>query len=153
MSPSSEISESKSTESGHQCSCQIDLLIICCFRATICSIVTKVADKPILKEVEYLRSMGLPEAEIAVGVSAGRSTVRAWSAGTRAPTGERRDRVIELAAMVERLERVMEANYIPIWLSKPVPALGDMKPVELIGSGDYLRVAKVISGLEGQIAA
>lgn len=114
---------------------------------------SKVATKPIFKEVEYLRSLGFPEAEIATGAAAGKSTVRAWTAGTREPTGERRTRLIELVAMAERLERVMEPDYIAIWLSKPVPALDDRKPVDLIGRGDYLRVARVISGLEGQIAA
>lgn len=54
--------------------------------------------------------------------------------------------------MVERLETVMDPDYVPIWLRKPVPALGYAKPIELIGAGEYLSVARVISGLEGQIA-
>lgn len=108
---------------------------------------------PILIEVDQLRQAGLTEEEIAKGTGAARSTARAWLAGTRSPSGERSERLIELAAMVERLETVMDPDYVPIWLRKPVPALDYAKPIEVIGSGDYLRVAKVISGLEGQIAA
>jgi hypothetical protein len=60
--------------------------------------------------------------------------------------------LIELAAMVERLERAMDPEYVPIWLNKPVPALGESKPLDLIGRGQYRKVASVISGLEGTIA-
>ncbi len=108
---------------------------------------------PILREVDQLRRAGLTEDEIAKGTGAARSTARAWLAGTRSPSGQRSDRLIELAAMVERLETVMDPEYVPIWLRKPVPALDYAKPIELIGAGDYLSVARVISGLEGQIAA
>ncbi|MCO5316654.1 MAG: hypothetical protein M9938_10925 [Solirubrobacterales bacterium] len=111
-----------------------------------------VATNPILREVEYLREVGLAEADIATATAAGRSTVRSWLAGKRLPTGERRARLVELAAMVERLERVMGRDYIPIWMIKPVPLLEDQKPVEVIGQGRYLDVARVISGMESQIA-
>lgn len=111
-----------------------------------------VADSPILREVEYLKEVGLTEADIAIATSAGRSTVRSWLAGTRLPSGERRARLVELAAMVERLERVIGRDYIPIWMIKPIPLLNDLKPVEVIGAGRYLDVARVISGMETQIA-
>lgn len=111
-----------------------------------------VADNPILREVEYLKEVGLTEADIAIATSAGRSTVRSWLSGTRLPSGERRARVVELAAMVERLERVIGRGYIPIWMIKPIPLLEDLKPVEVIGAGRYLDVARVISGMESQIA-
>jgi hypothetical protein len=56
--------------------------------------------------------------------------------------------VIELAEMVERLERLIERDYIAVWLRKPVPLLDDDKPLDVIGRGEYRRVATVISGLE-----
>ncbi|MQA76573.1 MAG: DUF2384 domain-containing protein, partial [Solirubrobacterales bacterium] len=43
--------------------------------------------------------------------------------------------------------------YIAIWLRKPVPALGDEKPLDLIGRGEYRRVAGLISALEGTTAS
>ena len=54
----------------------------------------------------------------------------------------------ELAAIVERLARVMRSEYIPVWLSKPIEGLGDEKPIELIRRGKYRRVAALISELE-----
>lgn len=108
---------------------------------------------PLAKETIHLSEVGLSESDIATGTGAGRSTVRAWLNGSRAPSGARRTRLIELAAMVERLELVMDPDYIPIWLNKPVPALGESKPLDLIGRGQYRKVASVISGLEGTIAA
>lgn len=76
------------------------------------------------------------------------STARAWLAGTRSPTGERAERLIELVAMVERLTTVVKPDYIPIWLRKPVPALDHDKPLDVIAAGEYRRVAELISGLE-----
>jgi hypothetical protein len=55
---------------------------------------------------------------------------------------------VELSTLVERLTRVMDPSYIAVWLRKPVPALDDDKPLEVIGRGDYRRVAKIISALE-----
>lgn len=63
------------------------------------------------------------------------------------PVGE------ELSALVERLERLMEPDYIAVWLRKPVPALDDEKSIDLLGRGDYLRVARLISELESPTAA
>lgn len=90
----------------------------------------------------------LSDADIARATGAARSTSRAWLNGSRAPTGERAERLIELSALVERLERLMEADYIAIWLRKPVPALGEEKPLDLIARGDYRRVARLVSELE-----
>ena len=71
-----------------------------------------------------------------------------WTAGTRAPTGERAERLVELSALIERLDRVIDPSYIAVWLRKPVPALEDDKPLDVIGRGDYRRVAALVSALE-----
>ena len=47
----------------------------------------------------------------------------------------------------------MRADYIPVWLAKPVEALDDDKPVDLIARGEYRRVARVIAELEEPGAA
>jgi uncharacterized protein (DUF2384 family) len=62
--------------------------------------------------------------------------------------GERVERLIELSALVERLARVMEPSYIEVWMCKPVPALKERKPIDVIASGDYMRVAELVSTLE-----
>jgi transcriptional regulator with XRE-family HTH domain len=96
---------------------------------------------------------GLSDADIARATGVAPSTARAWLAGTRSPTGERAERLIELAAMVERLSRLIRRDYIPIWLRKPVPLLDDDKPLDVIAAGQYRRVSEVIAGLESPGAA
>jgi hypothetical protein len=43
---------------------------------------------------------------------------------------------------------VIRPTYIPVWLSKPLPALDEDKPIDRIAQGDYRSVARLISGLE-----
>jgi transcriptional regulator with XRE-family HTH domain len=91
---------------------------------------------------------GLSDADIARATGVAPSTARAWLAGTRNPTGIRAERLVELAALVERLEGVMADSYIPVWLRRPVQALDDRKPLDLLARGQYRRVARVVSALE-----
>ena len=108
----------------------------------------------LMREAAHLNEVGgLSDADIARATGAAKSTSRAWLNGSRSPTGERAERLIELFALVERLERLMEPDYIAIWLRKPVPALEHEKPLDLIGRGDYRRVARLISELEGTTAS
>ena len=60
-----------------------------------------------------------------------------------APSGS-----LSLSALVERLARVMEPSYIAVWLRKPVPALQERKPIDVIASGNYVQVAELVSVLE-----
>jgi len=54
----------------------------------------------------------------------------------------------ELSSIVERLVRVMQATYVPVWMRKPIPLLDDDKPLDVIAAGDYRRVSRVLAGLE-----
>ncbi len=85
---------------------------------------------------------------IAQAVGAAPSTVRDWLAGRSSPTGVRARRVADLGEVIDRLARVIDPRYIPLWLLKPIEALDDHRPVELIAAGDAQRVSRVISGLE-----
>jgi transcriptional regulator with XRE-family HTH domain len=91
---------------------------------------------------------GLTGADIAGATGAAPSTARAWLAGTRKPTDEHADRLIELSALVERLQRVMDSSYIPVWLRRPIEALDDREPLDLLADGEFREVARVISSLE-----
>jgi uncharacterized protein (DUF2384 family) len=93
-------------------------------------------------------SAHLSDAQIGRAVGAAPSTVRDWFARRSSPTGSRAERVAELGEIVDRLARVMRPDYIPVWLSKPIEALDDRKPLELIAGGEARRVAQVVSGLE-----
>jgi uncharacterized protein (DUF2384 family) len=90
----------------------------------------------------------LSDSQIARAVGAAPSTVRDWFARRTSPTGKRAERVAELAEIVDRLSRVIEPEYIPVWLSRPIEALDDQKPLELIARGRARRVAQVVSELE-----
>ena len=107
------------------------------------------APPPLIREAVYLHEIArLGDADIARATGVARSTARAWLAHTRSPTGVRAERLIELSALVERLARVMEPSYIAVWLRKPVPALQERKPIDLIAAGQYMRVAELVSALE-----
>lgn len=95
----------------------------------------------------------LPDRLIAEAVGAKPSTVRDWLNGRSSPTGQRARRLAELAEITDRLARVVDARYIPVWMVKPVEALDDYTPVELIAGGQARRVARLISELESPGAA
>lgn len=99
-------------------------------------------------EVKRVRQLGVGTGDIAVAVGAQPATVNAWARATRRPTGAKRERFMELVALVDRLERVMAPRYVPLWLLKPVPALDDRRPLELLSKGRYRDVSKVVAELE-----
>src|SRR2546428_12486535 len=88
----------------------------------------------------------LSDVQIGRAVGAAPSTVRDWFALRSSPTGLRAERVAELSEIVDRLARVIEPDFIPLWLLKPIEALDDYKPLGLIAAGDARSVAKVGSG-------
>lgn len=100
-------------------------------------------------EITRLREdSGLSTEQIARATGTASSTVRAWTAGKSEPTGTRAERLAELLAIVERLEKLMPSSYIPLWMSKPIEALDFDKPLDVIAAGQYRRVARVISEIE-----
>lgn len=103
--------------------------------------------------VRIHRDAGLSDSLIAEAVGAKPSTVRDWFNGRSSPTGQRARRLAELVEITDRLARVVETRYIPVWLVKPVEALDDHAPVELIARGRARQVARLISALESPGAA
>jgi len=56
----------------------------------------------LMREAAHVREIAdLTDADIARATGAAKSTSRAWLNGTRSPTGERAERLIELSALVE----------------------------------------------------
>ena len=99
------------------------------------------------------RRGNLSDRLIAQATGAAPSTVRGWLRKRSQPTGDRATRVAELSAIVDRLALVMDAEYIPVWMTKPLEVLDDEKPLDLIRRGEYRRVAALISELEDPGAA
>lgn len=105
-------------------------------------------------EVAYVRELAhLSDEDIARATGAGVSTVGSWLRRTRCPTGARADRVAELSAIIERLAEAIDPEYIPVWLHKPLAALDDEKPLDVLSRGEYRRVSRVISALESPVAS
>ena len=42
----------------------------------------------------------------------------------------------------------MDIGYVPLWLNKPLAALGDERPVVALGNGRYREVSKLVAELE-----
>ncbi|MGH2853328.1 MAG: hypothetical protein ACRDLF_03940 [Solirubrobacteraceae bacterium] len=99
-------------------------------------------------EARRIRELApLTERDIARGTGAARSTVGAWLQRTRAPSGVRADRVVELAALVDQLARVLAPEAIPVWLNRPMPALGHRRPLDVLAAGDYEQLAALADEL------
>jgi uncharacterized protein (DUF2384 family) len=100
-------------------------------------------------EAIHIRELApLSARDIARATGAGLSSVEAWLARQRAPRGVRAERLLELAAIVEQAAHVLAPDAIPVWLNKPVPALGHDKPADVIARGEYRRVAELLAELE-----
>lgn len=107
------------------------------------------AMSPLLEEAQRVHDVaGLSDRTIAAATGAKPSTVRGWLAGRSEPTGARAERLIELGEMIRRLARVVRPESIAVWLNRPILALDDEKPIELIARGEYRRVAKLIAEIE-----
>jgi uncharacterized protein (DUF2384 family) len=103
----------------------------------------------LLEEAQRVHDVaGLSDRTIAAATGAKASTVRGWLSGRSEPTGTRAERLIELAEMIRRLALVVGPESIAVWLFRPVIALDDEKPIELIARGEYRRVAKLIAEIE-----
>lgn len=101
------------------------------------------------EEAIRVRETGhLTDRDIARATGAGVSTVGAWLRRTRSPSGVRAERLAELSSIVERLARVIDPEYIPVWLHKPASALDDEKPIDLLARGEWKPVARAVSSLE-----
>lgn len=102
------------------------------------------------QETRRIAELGhLTAAQLATATGGDLSSARRWLRGTQAPTGVHAERALELAALVERLAQVMEPSYITVWLSKPVALLNDRRPIDVIRVGQFRKVSRLVSSLEG----
>jgi transcriptional regulator with XRE-family HTH domain len=99
-------------------------------------------------EIKRVRSLGIEPADIARVTGAARATVSSWIRATRRPGAVHRERLLQLVAVVDRLSRVMDEDYIALWLQKPLPALDDESPLDALGDGRYKQVSRLVAELE-----
>lgn len=101
-------------------------------------------------EAAHIHDIGhLSAVDISWATKVDESTVRAWIRGDRSPSGQRAERLAELSAIVERLVNLMQPDYVPVWMRKPIGLLDDRKPLDLVRSGGYRQVLRAVSSLEG----
>ena len=72
----------------------------------------------------------------------------AWLHRTRAPTGTRAGRLVELSAIIDRLAVLLDAEYVPVWLIRPLAALDHRKPIDVLAAGGYEELSRLIAALE-----
>jgi len=109
-----------------------------------------VAQNSLAEEIARVSHLGnLTASHLAAATGGDPSSARRWLRGTRTPSGEHATRALELTALVERLAHVMDATYIPVWLLKPIERLDDRRPIDVIRTGEYRRVSRLIASLEG----
>ena len=120
------------------------MLVFQSFLSTIRGVSLAYADEAIhLREVA-----ALTDRDIARATGSGVSTVSAWLRRERAPRGRRAERLVELSAIAERLVAVLGPERVPVWLNKPIPALGHRKPLDVIAEGGYEQVSRVVAEFE-----
>jgi len=66
----------------------------------------------------------------------------------RQPSAGYRVRLLELISIIDRLSETMDAGYVPLWLNKPSPVLGDERPLVALGEGRYKEVSRLVAELE-----
>jgi transcriptional regulator with XRE-family HTH domain len=98
--------------------------------------------------IRIRRLAPLTERDIARATGAGVSTVSAWLHRTRAPTGPRAERLVELSAIIDRLSALLDADYVPVWLNKPLTTLDHRKPIDVLAAGGYEQLSRLIAALE-----
>ena len=95
-----------------------------------------------------MRSLGVETGDIAKATGAGVGTVTSWARAQRQPSAVFRDRLLDLIAILDRLSRTMDEKCVPLWLNKPVPALGDEQPLVASGERRYKEVSRLVAELE-----
>lgn len=100
------------------------------------------------EQVQALRALGLTEADIARATGAARPTVRSWGAGTRTPRPGAQTRIAELVEVLTRLAELLPAEYLPVWLRRPLAAFGNRPPLEIMAAGQGAALWSVVEGIE-----
>jgi hypothetical protein len=98
--------------------------------------------------VEDLRETALTTAEVAAITGVRERQVQHWAAGSHRPQGIKRDRLLELAYVVDRLRDVYKPEGIDIWLHGRNRDLQGERPMDLLAQGEFAMVLNAIERLE-----
>jgi len=98
--------------------------------------------------IEDLRGTALTAAEVAAITGVKERQVQHWAAGTHRPAGTKRDRLLELAYIVDRLRDVYRPEGIDIWIHGRNRDLAGQRPIDLLERGEFATVLNAVERLE-----
>ena len=97
--------------------------------------------------IRDLRETALTTEEIAGIVDVQERAVYNWASGTHRPKADARDRLLEVAYIVEQLKNIYTAEGVDIWIHARNRSLGHERPIDLLRSGNFAPVLNAIERL------
>lgn len=85
--------------------------------------------------------------DVAKVVGASPRSISRWAHGEADPRSRPRDRLLEVAAVVTELSRVLVPDAAHVWLFTPNPFLEFDRPIDLVSEGEYRRTLTAIGAL------
>lgn len=98
--------------------------------------------------VEDIRETALTTAELAGIAGVKERQVQHWAAGSHHPKGATRDKLLEVAYLVERLRDVYTPEGADIWIHGRNRDLGGQRPVDLLRRGEFEPVLHAVERLQ-----
>jgi hypothetical protein len=95
-----------------------------------------------------IRESALTTIELAEITGVKERQVHHWAAGSHRPTGPTRDRLLEVAYIVEQLQEVYAPEGVDIWLHGRNRSLGAERPIDLLRAGEFTRVLAAVDRLK-----
>jgi DNA-binding transcriptional regulator YiaG len=97
--------------------------------------------------IRDLRETALTTTELAEIAGVKDRQVQHWAAGTHRPTGPKRDRLLEVAYIVDQLKGVYKPEGVDIWLHGRNRDLNGNRPIDLLREGDFAAVLNAVERL------
>lgn len=98
--------------------------------------------------VQDIRETAFTTAELAEIAGVKERQVQHWAAGSHRPEGKRRDRLLEVAYIVERLRDVYTPEGTDIWIHGRNRDLAGERPIDLLQRGDFEAVLHAVERLQ-----
>jgi len=102
--------------------------------------------------VDRIRDSALTTAELAEVTGVKDRQVQHWSSGTHRPQGQTRDRLLEVAYIVEQLSDVYSREGVDIWLHGRNRDLDGRRPIDLLRDGEFETVLYAVERLRSGAA-
>jgi uncharacterized protein (DUF2384 family) len=98
-----------------------------------------------IESIEEKAALSHDDVARMVGTSP-RSVYR-WASGVTGPRARGRDRLLEVAAVVNELAHSLSPEAAHLWLHAPNPFLDFDRPLDVLARGDYRRVLAAIEAI------